>query len=187
MRPLWERYYCDTDAVIYVVNAAETSLSDLLESRRAFERMCRHDVMSRNLSGGLPIMIFANQLDLAYKEYGDSMEKASSEKSGRAISWNAEEEGDFLGGIGPAGTPEEGGGVSNRVVDFHDLVELFGLSRSPFLGDGDGQHIGGKIPATLGNVFLFGGSAKSGEGVRAAMECLVAHAKSYHLARQARR
>ena len=100
MRPLWERYYCDTDAVIYVVNAAETSLSDLLESRRAFERMCRHDVMSRNLSGGLPIMIFANQLDLAYKEYGDSMVKASNEKSGRAVSWNAEEEGDFLGGTG---------------------------------------------------------------------------------------
>mmetsp|Transcript_16311 Transcript_16311/g.25573 ORF Transcript_16311/g.25573 Transcript_16311/m.25573 type:complete len:191 (+) Transcript_16311:17-589(+) len=189
MRPLWERYYRDTDAVIYVVNAAETSLSDLLSSRREFEQMCQNDALSRRVKSGLPILIFANQLDVAYKEYGASMEKANNEKNGRGISWNADEEGDFVGGTTSLTKNEEdlAGGVSNRVVDFHDLVELFGFPPSPSLGeDSEGHSTDSITSERLGNVFLFGGSAKSGEGVRAAMEYLVAHAKSYHLARQVR-
>ena len=135
-------------------------------------------------------MIFANQLDVAYKEYGDGMEKLYNEKNGRGISWNDDEEDDFVGGSIPLTTNEDeggNGGVSNRVVDFHDLAELFGFPQTPSLGGGDGQGIDSTTPAGPGNVFLFGGSAKSGEGVRAAMEYLVAHAKSYHLGKHARR
>mmetsp|Transcript_37174 Transcript_37174/g.77860 ORF Transcript_37174/g.77860 Transcript_37174/m.77860 type:complete len:538 (+) Transcript_37174:69-1682(+) len=189
MRPLWERYYRDTDAVIYVVNAAETSLSNLLSSRREFEQMCQNDALSRRVKSGLPILIFANQLDVAYKEYGASMEKANNEKNGRGISWNADEEDDFVGGTASLTKNEEdlAGGVSNRVVDFYDLVELFGFPQSPSLGEDSEGHSTDSITSDrLGNVFLFGGSAKSGEGVRAAMEYLVAHAKSYHLSRQVR-
>ena len=69
MRPLWERYYRDTDAIIYVVNAAETSITNLHQSRRDFEQMCNSDALQRRVRCGLPILIFANQLDVAYKEY----------------------------------------------------------------------------------------------------------------------
>mmetsp|Transcript_34127 Transcript_34127/g.72715 ORF Transcript_34127/g.72715 Transcript_34127/m.72715 type:complete len:510 (+) Transcript_34127:129-1658(+) len=188
MRPLWERYYRDTDAIIYVVNAAETSLSELLRSRYAFEEVCQNDALSRRVHCGLPILIFANQLDVAYKEYGASMEKANNEKKGRGISWNDDEEDDFVGGLLPLASKdsEDSGGISKRAVDFHDLVELFGFRQSHSLGD-DKQKGGNTTLVGLGNVFLFGGSAKSGEGVRAAMECLIAHGKSYHLTRHAQR
>ena len=101
MRPLWERYYRDTDAIIYVVNAAETSITNLYQSRRDFEQMCNSDALQRRVRCGLPILIFANQLDVAYKEYETSMEKANNgERDGnnRCISWNADEEDDFVGG-----------------------------------------------------------------------------------------
>mmetsp|Transcript_514 Transcript_514/g.1043 ORF Transcript_514/g.1043 Transcript_514/m.1043 type:complete len:534 (+) Transcript_514:208-1809(+) len=194
MRPLWERYYRDTDAIIYVVNAAETSLSNLNESRVEFEEMITNEALA---ASGLPILIFANQLDVTYKEYGASLEKAVQDKKvkyGRGISWNADDEDDFVGsGTSTKTIPltddeeeEEDGGagdITKRVVDFDDLVRLFGFSHMlpPSLANN------GNNGGQMGNVFLFGGSAKSGEGVRAAMEYLVAQAKNYHLARNARR
>ena len=194
MRPLWERYYRDTDAIIYVVNAAETSITNLHQSRRDFEQMCNSDALQRRVRCGLPILIFANQLDVAYKEYETSMEKANNdaERDGnnRCISWNADEEDDFVGGSPNNNAAKDdddtdGNGVSKRVVEFQDLATLFGFpqhSISPSINRQPGIPV-----AHQGNVFLFGGSAKTGEGVRAAIEYLVAHAKSYHLGRQARK
>ena len=198
MRPLWERYYRDTDAIIYVVNAAETSISKLHQSRRNFEQMCNNDALQRRVRCGLPILIFANQLDVAYMEYEDSINKANSnssqEKNGqRGISWNADEEDDFVGGgttnskLPDAKTSnddndnDEESSISKRVVDFHDLAALFGFPQHSISSICD--EVGGQsIPvAHQGNIFLFGGSAKTGEGVRASMEFLTMAAKNYHI------
>lgn len=204
MRPLWERYYRDTDAIIYVVNAAETSISKLHQSRRNFEQMCNNDALQRRVRCGLPILIFANQLDVAYMEYEDSINKAncnsSQEKNGqRGISWNADEEDDFVGGettnskLPDAKTSnddndnDEESSISKRVVDFHDLATLFGFPQHSISSISD--EVGGQsIPvAHQGNIFLFGGSAKTGEGVRASMEFLTMAAKDYHLGIEARK
>ena len=208
MRPLWERYYRDTDAIIYVVNAAEQSIENLHQSRREFEHMCNNDALQRRVRCGLPILIFANQLDVAYQEYVDSMDKAngnssSSDRNGQSkqISWNADEEDDFVGGgkatAQTASTSEkdekeeDDGSISKRVVDFHDLATLFGFPKSSIPStseDGDLDDLIGQCATPVahqGNMFLFGGSAKSGEGVRAAMELLISHAKSYHLGKEA--
>jgi hypothetical protein len=204
MRPLWERYYQDADAIIYVVNAAETSISKLRQARCAFERMYTNDVVHRRVRCGLPVLIFANQLDVAYQEYNDSLERAN--KTGevkqqhqqhdvgqRGISWNADEEDNFIGGMkGNAindGNVEDREGVSKRVVDFEGLATLYGFPRptSKVLeGSSNGRsHI--QRASDRGNIFFFGGSAKSGEGVRSAIEYLVTQAKSQHLARNSRR
>ncbi|EED93171.1 adp-ribosylation factor-related protein [Thalassiosira pseudonana CCMP1335] len=118
MRPLWERYYRDTDAIIYVVNSADPSLSNLEQSLIEFNQMCRNEVLQWKLSRGLPILIFANMLDVAYQEYDAIIER------------------------------------SNRCDE--NVSTRRGIR-----------------------------SAKSGEGVRAAMEYLVAHSKKYHLANNA--
>ena len=192
MRPLWERYYKDTDAIIYVVNAAETSITNLHQSRRDFERMCNSDILQQRVRCGLPILIFANQLDVAYKEYEISMEKVNGERDGnnRCISWNADEEDDFVGGSPNRNDAKDDDdtkekGISKRVVEFQDLATLFGFPQHTISLSINRQP--GIQVAHQGNVFLFGGSAKTGEGVRTAIEYLVAHAKSYHLGRQARK
>ena len=213
MRPLWERYYSDTDAIIYVVNSAETSFDKLLHSRCEFKKMCENTVLKHQIQCGLPILIFANQLDLAYREYDLSMERAKGVGSGnlrshengndrncsRGISWNEEEEDNFVGSkrsIGNASQHLRQAGerkdITERVVDFHDLVTLFEVQTISSdvdicTADAAMTNVGhDQIVSSCcdkGNIFLFGGSAKSGEGVRAAIEYLVAHAKNYHLAR----
>lgn len=209
MRPLWDRYYRDTDAIIYVVNAAETSFTNLHQSRLEYEKMMQNDAIQRRVRCGLPILILANQLDVTYGEYEASLQRANDEKNGRGISWNEDEEDDFVGGASSSTTTTKDGegdnndggdsrDITKRVVDFHDLATLFGFKKRSIISSDDDErqdnHNSNIISnnsmahsAGLRNVFLFGGSAKSGEGVRAAMEYLVAHAKSYHLARNARR
>ena len=192
--PMWERYYHDADAIVYVVDAAETSFERLHRSRLAFERMCQNGAVRTRARSGLPIMVFANRLDVAYAEYGTGMEMSrkrggrngvdGGERVGLRTSWNLEEEDDFVGG-GAGGTTRKSSAkgdddmdamISRRVVDFEDMAALFGFPRP-------GRGLGNCTAASdRGNVFLFGGSAKTGEGVRAAMEYLVAQAKSYHLA-----
>ena len=205
MRPLWERYYQDADAIIYVVNAAETSLPKLRQSRSAFERMYEHDVLHRRVRCGLPVLIFANQLDVAYQEYNDSLERANTNgevqqqqknycDGQRGISWNADEEDNFIGGMKGNGITDDSitgdcASVSKRVVDFEGLATLYGFPRpsATVLEGTTNGHSHNERASDRGNIFFFGGSAKSGEGVRAAMEYLVAHARSYHLARNPRR
>lgn len=200
MRPMWERYYHDADAIVYVIDAAETSFARLYRSRLAFERMFQNDAVRTRARSGLPIMVFANRLDVAYAEYGAGMEMSMKRGSGRrngedgggkrvvglrSMSWHLEEEDDFVGGGVMGGTNTRKSSakgddddmdamISRRVVDFEDMAALFGFPRP-------GRGLGNCTAASdRGNVFLFGGSAKSGEGVRVAMEYLVAQAKSYH-------
>jgi GTPase SAR1 family protein len=173
MRPLWERYYRDADAIVYVVNCADTSLDNLEKSRSEFEQLCQNDVIQRHCRAGLPILIFANQIDLAYREYGDATGVGNVNGSGamngggkREVSWNADEEDNFVGGGNKVSAPLEENGT--RALEFDDLAAFFGLHNNE----------------SNTNMFLFGGSAKSGEGVRASMEVLTAHAKRYRLGRQ---
>lgn len=57
MQPLWERYYSDTDAVVFVVDI--TSDTDKInEARDAF-----HSVKKDPKLAGVPILIFANKVD----------------------------------------------------------------------------------------------------------------------------
>ena len=145
------------------------------------------------------------QLDVAYMEYEDSMNKANKNNNSqkrndqRGISWNADEEDDFIGGTTKNKLPDakttsnddndddEESCISKRVVDFHDLATLFGFPQHSISSICD--EVGGQsIPvAHQGNIFLFGGSAKSGEGVRASMEFLTMAAKNYHLGIEARK
>ncbi len=212
MRPLWERYYADTDAIVYVVDAAETSFTNLLQSRREFEKMCNNTVIKERIACGLPILIFANKLDMAYREYEMSMERFNKIDSGasvengtgndydRGISWNPDEEDSFVGEAPKANDTVNDSDVgvddiSKRVIDFSDLVTLFGLQsfdprstlnvEDPTINSSV-ENCAGNYTSVCGNVFLFGGSAKSGEGVRAAMEYLIAHSKCFHLSKQPR-
>lgn len=165
MRPLWERYYHDADAIVYVVNCADTSFINLEKARSEFQQLCQNDSIQRHCRAGLPILIFANQIDLAYREYEEAIGGLSNSK--REVSWNADEEDDFVGG--GHNNVDKKGAKDGRALEFHDLATLFGLH------DNNENN---------NNVFLLGGSAKSGEGVRAAMEVLMAHAKRYHLGRR---
>ena len=202
MRPLWDRYYRDTDAIIYVINASESSSSNLLQSRCEYQHMIQNEALQRRIQCGLPVLVFANQLDVAYNEYEASIQRANDEKNGRGISWNDDEEDDFVGGGGGGGkkgqqaddTGEDESNddreedcVSKRVVEFHDLAKLYGFPQQQQSTIEAQRRQQSPQAAQLRNVFIFGGSAKSGEGVRAAMEYLVAHAKSHHLATNARR
>lgn len=191
MRPLWERYYRDTDAIIYVIDSSDSSLDNIQQSRNEFIKLCQNDVLKRRLERGLPVMIFANSLDVAYGEYDKAVKKANEVDQKRQVSWNSDEEDAFVGGSQQQTSTEtnDEDDVSNRALDFCDLLRLFGMASSQVIsGNGNGIHIG--IPSkaaqcngtTRNNMFLFGGSAKSGEGVKCAMEYLVAQAKNHHLA-----
>mmetsp|Transcript_25325 Transcript_25325/g.60218 ORF Transcript_25325/g.60218 Transcript_25325/m.60218 type:complete len:482 (+) Transcript_25325:245-1690(+) len=179
MRPLWERYYKDTDAIIYVVNAAEESFENLAVARSEFDKMVSNETLHKRIQNGLPVLVFANQLDVAYREYQAGLERATCQ-DGRGISWNADEEDSFVGGgsndqeIDTDGSKDE---VSKRAVDFGDLSDYFGFGES---SKDNGV-------SSKGSVFLFGGSARTGEGVRSAMEYLVAHAKSHYLTNNVKR
>lgn len=199
MRPLWDRYYDDTDAIIYVVDGAETSFTKLQQSRAEFERICQNDIVCRRSRDlGLPIMIFVNRLDVAYSEYDAGVAYAEYGNASKEIAKfkrraSLEKKVDFVNGthLLPNNLAMKNSNkfndnddddddcnvtmVSKRVVDFDDLAVLFGFPRV-------GRSLGSTIPSPdRGNIFLFGGSAKSGEGVRAAMEYLVAHARTYNL------
>jgi GTPase SAR1 family protein len=202
MRPLWDRYYDDTDAIIFVVDGAETSFSKLQQSRAEFERLCQNDAVHRRSRDlGLPIMIFVNRLDVAYCEYDAGVAYAEYDASKEIAKFkrraSLEKKVDFVNGthlmqqknlarknsnkfVGDNDDDDDDCNVtmvSKRVVDFDDLAVLFGFPRA-------GRSLGSSIPSPdRGNIFLFGGSAKSGEGVRAAMEYLVAHARTYNSTR----
>lgn len=201
MRPLWDRYYDDTDAIIYVVDGAETSFMKLQQSRAEFERLCQNDnIYQRSRDLGLPIMIFVNRLDVAYAEYDAGVAYAEYGNASKEIAKfkrraSLEKKVNFVNethllpnslAMKNSNFDEDNDDddddcnetmVSKRVVDFDDLAILFGFPRV-------GQSLGSTIPSPdRGNIFLFGGSAKSGEGVRAAMEYLVAHARTYNSTR----
>jgi hypothetical protein len=145
-------------------------------------------------------MICANRLDVAYGEYDRAVEKANKIDRGRQVSWNSDEEDAFVGVNDQQQTSDEKeddeASVSSRAIDFCDLLRLFEMTSSQFI-DGNGSKIttigvsnndaqcnndSCNPIHTRGNIFLFGGSAKTGEGVKSAMEYLVTQSKKYRMA-----
>ena len=198
MRPLWERYYRDTDAIVYVIDSSDDNFNNIQQSRDEFIKLCENEVLKKRLERGLPLMIWANGLDLAYAEYDRAVEKANEADRKRQVSWNSDEEDAFVGGTQQESKSSEKANdedcVSERALDFGDLLRLFGMRSSQVL-DANGSKISvdtfdnfaqcngnnHNSMYTKDNIFLFGGSAKSGEGVKSAMEYLVAQAKQHYL------
>lgn len=57
MRNIWENYYQDANAIIFVVDSSD--ISRLEEGKLTYEAVCDHDTVSN-----IPIYIFANKQDL---------------------------------------------------------------------------------------------------------------------------
>ncbi|XP_071512819.1 ADP-ribosylation factor-related protein 1 [Panulirus ornatus] len=57
LQPLWEKYYAECHAVIYMVDSADRDRMD--ESKEAFDTM----ISSENLSG-VPLLVLANKQDI---------------------------------------------------------------------------------------------------------------------------
>ena len=187
MRPLWERYYRDTDAIVYVIDSCDVNFDNIQQSREEFIKLCKNEVLKKRLERGLPLMIWANGLDLAYAEYDRAVEKANEVDRKRQVSWNSDEEDAFVGATQQQSSSKtnDEDGVSKRALDFGDLLRLFGMTSSQVL-DANGNKISvsafDDVAQCHGNnLFLFGGSAKSGEGVKSAMEYLVAQSKRHYL------
>lgn len=132
MRPMWERYYNDVDAVVYVVDVSPMAKVTKLMESRAFYRCMRDDEsMSK-----LPVLIFANKTDTRQSQcFDDSNENILNDTSLLDIAAL------FLSS--PRGSSSD---VSVASLTDH--------------GDQD-------------NVAIFSGSAKTGEGVRAAFEWII--------------
>ncbi|KAJ0099994.1 hypothetical protein Patl1_20100 [Pistacia atlantica] len=57
LRPIWEKYYEEAHAVVYVIDAACTSRFE--DSKSALEKVLRHEDLQ-----GAPLLILANKQDL---------------------------------------------------------------------------------------------------------------------------
>ena len=137
MRPLWERYYSNVHAVTFVIDVSPSCEVSKLMEARAFYRCMRDDESLKNV----PILIFANKIDLR---------QATNEDA----TYNTESEGLFLG-----------------KTSLLDIAELFlspprGAMTAHNLTKHDNLDMNEKIS-------MFAGSAKTGEGVRAAFEWVI--------------
>ena len=61
-RSLWEAYYRDADAVIFVVDASDRLR--MCVARDELEGLLGHADMARKAGAGVPILFFANKMDL---------------------------------------------------------------------------------------------------------------------------
>lgn len=57
MRSIWEKYYAEAHAMIFVVDAADAGRFE--EARMAFETVRSHEQLR-----GIPVLIIANKVDL---------------------------------------------------------------------------------------------------------------------------
>jgi ADP-ribosylation factor related protein 1 len=57
MRSMWERYYSEAHAVIFVIDSADVSRFE--EAKLAHDAVCRHEGLTH-----VPVVIFANKQDL---------------------------------------------------------------------------------------------------------------------------
>ena len=57
MRSMWERYYAEANAVIFVVDSADVGRMD--EAKLAYDAACDHDGLAQ-----VPVITFANKQDL---------------------------------------------------------------------------------------------------------------------------
>jgi len=156
MRPIWERYYKDVQGIVYVVDISSTcAVSKLMESRAMYN--CMRDEEGTE---GVPILIFGNDKGL------DECDNSSEINSSTPHRIPQEEEAD----------------AASAVVGDTSLLDITALFLSPPRGLSGVQqhhHHSSMQCGLQENVAFFAGSAKTGEGVRAAFEWLIR--RSVHL------
>ena len=163
MRPLWERYYGDVDGIVYVVDIGkECPVSKLMESRALYN--CMRDEEGTE---GIPILIFGNEKESVGQEEED--EDGNTSSSSHRIPQQDE------------AMPTTRSDAS-AVVGDTSLLDITALFLSPPRGLSGVQQHHHHSTMQCGlqeNVAFFAGSAKTGEGVRAAFEWLIR--RSVHL------
>lgn len=144
-RSLWDRYYVDTDAVVFVVDVTSDE-NKINEAKEAFHLLKSNEELS-----GIPVLIFANKLD------------------------ELDAKSHYL----------------SDVDDLVNLLEVFhpGVENEHHLSIKNGtrhsHHKKEKSKSVIGIIDLedvdlvriYGGSAKTGEGVRNAFEWLITTAE----------
>lgn len=82
-KSLWECYYEDTDAVIFVVDSSVENASELELARKALREATQHERLKN-----VPLVVFANKSDLpssrSASEIATAMQLAGEEFAGRA-------------------------------------------------------------------------------------------------------
>ena len=163
MRPLWDRYYAEADAVVFVVDSRTVvgaggsgGLSRLQETVESFDAVRRQPLLD-----GIPLMVFVNKVDRG--------------EGGRLVP--EDDDGDYHG-------KHHGDGDGNGVDDdkfVPSRVDLDVLSNAFDLSSGVGNVMGGDD-----KIVMTAGSARTGEGVRSAFEWLVLKARNVQRETQGR-
>ena len=163
MRPLWDRYYAEVDAVVFVVDSRTVGgaggsggISRLQETVESFDSVRRQPLLD-----GIPLMVFVNKVDrgeggrlVPEDDDGDDHDKHHGDGNGNAV------DGDRF--------------VPSR-VDLDVLSNAFDLSSA-----------GGSAMGGDDRVVITAGSARTGEGVRSAFEWLVLKARNVQRETQGR-
>ena len=194
MRPLWERYYADADAIVFVVDASSKSrLSKLMEARAVFRFMRDDDALQNT-----PTLIFANKMDEYNESNGkdnrhDSMDINQSIHNNNNSNNNNDDDDDdesrTLGSISVMKLAQLF--VSTGNVHIQDILSLsdeeFWEREQKLMTL---RYRAGTIQNTHDDeyqnddhIVLCGGSAKTGEGVQAAFDWLIPRARDLRLYR----
>lgn len=194
MRPLWERYYSDADAIVFVVDASSKSkLSKLMEARAVYRFMRDDDALQNT-----PTLIFANKMD----EYNESNGKDNNNnnkddpiddnQSNHNNGYNDDDDDDksrTLGSISVMKLAQLF--VSTGNVHIQDILSLsdeeFWEREQKLMTlryrAGTIQNPNDNEYENDDHIVLCGGSAKTGEGVQAAFDWLIPRARDLRLYR----
>ena len=162
MRPLWDRYYAEVDAVIFVVDSRTVGgaggsggISRLQETVESFDAVRRQPMLD-----GIPLMVFVNKVDRG--------------EGGRLVPEDDDgDDHDKHHGDGDENGVDDDRFIPSR-VDLDVLSNAFDLSSGGSTMGGDDM------------VAMTAGSARTGEGVRPAFEWLVLKARNVQRETQGR-
>lgn len=180
MRPLWERYYSDADAIVFVVDASSKSkLSKLMEARAVYRFMRDDDALQNT-----PTLIFANKMD----EYNESNGK-DNEDDPIDNDDDDDDKSRTLGSISVMKLAQLF--VSTGNVHIQDILSLsdeeFWEREQKLMTlryrAGTIQNPNDNGYENDDHIVLCGGSAKTGEGVQAAFDWLIPRARDLRLYR----
>jgi len=151
IRPMWDRYYSDVDAIAYIVDISpNSSVPRLMESRASYRCMRDNDELA-----GLPILIFGNKYDKQHTIH-DSNRQLDVKDETLNDDRNDEE----------CNHPQLG------ILNEETLTSVAGLflyaQNGSSTSDDPNDH-----DYFDDDTAFFAGSAKTGEGVRSAFQWLI--------------
>lgn len=162
MRPLWERYYADTDAIVFVVDIT-SSPSKMDEARKIFHSLKKNEQLA-----GVPILVFANKVD-TFAHYDTPTSTTSEDENSDDNSTNSNDN------------------ISEVVSNLIRRLEIYPPEQQRDLVFNNGElHMNDLYKQDYGIIDLDGhhlirlcyGSARTGAGIRNAIEWLIVTAKS---------